>query len=157
MSKKLVLPVQCWKLVLRQAHNSPLTGHHSISKAKNCILQHYNWPGVFRDTAEYCQTCELCENTFKADRTLMSHPSQRITMDFTVPESVTQKESQYGFITPGAAAATVTVQPLDENQEPVEEDDRHSKHDELSQGLVVGNNSVKLSSNPHCYHKERRM
>ena len=42
----------------------------------------------------------------------------------------------------------VTVQPMDENQEPVEENDRDGKHDELSQGIVVGNNSVNLSSNP---------
>ncbi|XP_065889411.1 uncharacterized protein [Dysidea avara] len=47
-----------------------------------------------------------------------------------------------------AAAAMVTVQPMDENQEPVEENDRDGKHDELSQGIVVGNNSVNLSSNP---------
>ena len=148
INKQLVLPVQCRKLVLRLAHHSPLTGHLSISKTKNCILQHYYWPGMFRDTAEYCQTCELCEKTFKADRTLMSHPSQRIAVDSTGLESGTQKESQYVSTTPDAAAAMVTAQPMDENQEPVEEADRDSKHDELSQGLVVRNNSVKLSSNP---------
>ena len=69
-------------------------------------------------------------------------------MDSTGLESGTQKETQYVSTTPGAAAAMVTVQPMDENQEPVEEADRDGKHDELSQGLVVGNNSVKLSSNP---------
>ena len=40
MSKQLVHPVQCHKLVLHLAHNNPLTGHHSISKTKNCVLQH---------------------------------------------------------------------------------------------------------------------
>ena len=39
----------------------------------------------------------------------MSHPLQRIAMDFTGPESGTQKEGQYVSKTLGVAAAMMTV------------------------------------------------
>ncbi len=59
--EQLVLPQECRPLVLQLAHDVPMSGHLGTTKTKDRILQRYYWPGVFRDAATYCRTCEVCQ------------------------------------------------------------------------------------------------
>ena len=53
---RLVLPMQCHKVVLEVAHDIPLSGHLGKGKTAQCILQIFYLPTLSRDVAEYCRT-----------------------------------------------------------------------------------------------------
>ena len=58
---QLVLPQQCRSVVLSITHDMPMAGHLCTNKSKGRILNCYYWPGIFRDVANYCKTCEVCQ------------------------------------------------------------------------------------------------
>ena len=101
--EQLVLPKQCRSLVLRLAHDVPLAGHPGVAKTKDRVLQRYYWPGVFRDIAEYCRTCEVCQRsqTRKPARAplvsmpLIHKPFQRIAMDLIGPLPKSKKGNRF--------------------------------------------------------------
>ena len=101
--EQLVLPVQCRSLVLRMAHDVPMAGHLGVTKTKDRVLQRYYWPGVFKDIADYCRTCEVCQRSQPrhAKRAemipmpLMSRPFQRIAMDLVGPLPRTQRGNRF--------------------------------------------------------------
>ena len=102
-SEQLLLPQQCRRLVLRLAHDVPMAGHLGITKTKDRILQRYYWPGVFKDVAEYCRSCEVCQRSgprrpARAEMIpmpLMSQPFQRIAMDLVGPLPRTQRGNRF--------------------------------------------------------------
>ena len=51
--------------VLQLAHSIPLAGHLGIAKILDRVLQHYFWPGVFRDVRRYCKVCPDCQKSAK--------------------------------------------------------------------------------------------
>ena len=61
--EQLVLPVQCRSLALQMAHDVPMAGHLGVTKTKDRVLQRYYWPGVFKDIADYCRSCEVCQRS----------------------------------------------------------------------------------------------
>ena len=61
--EQLVLPVQCRRTVLEVAHDIPMSGHLGIEKTAQRILQRFYWPTLYRDVAEYCRTCEVCQKS----------------------------------------------------------------------------------------------
>ena len=93
----LVLPVPCRSLVLRMAHDVPMAGHLGVTKTKDY------WPGVFKDIADYCRSCEVCQRSQPrhAKRAemipmpLMSRPFQRIAMDLVGPLPGTQRRNLF--------------------------------------------------------------
>ena len=101
--EQLVLPQQCRNLVLRIAHDIPMAGHLGITKTKDRVLQRYYWPGVFKDVADYCRSCEVCQRSqtrrpMKAEMVpmpLISKPFQRIAMDLVGPLPRTQRGNRY--------------------------------------------------------------
>ena len=88
----LVLPRECRSIVLRLAHEIPMAGHLGITKNKDRILQRY-YPGIFKDVAQYCRSCELCQWSTpgrppKAEMIpmpLVSQLFERIAMDLVEP------------------------------------------------------------------------
>ncbi len=88
--EQLVLP---WEVVLKLAHEVPLAGHLGVAKTKDRILQRYYWPGIFRDVARFCRSCEVCQqSTSRKPRKvemvsmpLMTRPFQRIALDIVGP------------------------------------------------------------------------
>ena len=91
--EQLVLPQRCRDAVLHLAHEVPMAGHLGITKTKDRILQRYYWPGIFKDIAQYCCTCEVCQRStpqkpLRAEMIplpLISQPFQRIAMDLVGP------------------------------------------------------------------------
>ena len=43
-------------MVLHLAHDVPMASYLGITKTKNCILQHYFWPGIFTDPKPRVET-----------------------------------------------------------------------------------------------------
>ena len=60
---QLVVPTQCRKTILNLAHSIPLSGHLGKEKTTRQILQHFYWPTLYRDVAEYCRSCGACQKT----------------------------------------------------------------------------------------------
>ena len=61
--EQLVLPQECHSIVLRLAHGVPMAGHLGVTKTKDHVLRRYYWPGIFKDIADYCRTCEVCQRS----------------------------------------------------------------------------------------------
>ena len=40
-----------------------MAGHLGITKTKDRILQRYYWLGIFKDVAQYCKSCEICQRS----------------------------------------------------------------------------------------------
>ena len=59
--EQLVVPKPARVMLLKQAHEIPLTGHLGIQKTKARILSKFYWPGVFKEVADYCRTCTACQ------------------------------------------------------------------------------------------------
>ena len=100
---QLVLPRKCLPAVLKLAHDVPTAGHLGITKTKDRILQRYYWPGVFRDVAQYCRTCEVCQRSqlkhpAKAPMMpmpLIKTPFKRIAMDIVGPLARTKRGHRF--------------------------------------------------------------
>ena len=101
--EQLVLPVQCRSVVLHLAHDIPMAGHLGVAKSKDRVLQRYYWPGVFRDIANYCRSCEACQRsvprrpvrTQMVPMPLIAVPFKRIAMDLIGPLPRTQHGNQF--------------------------------------------------------------
>ena len=90
---QLVLPTQCREIVLKLAHSIPLAGHLGRDKTTKRVLQHFYWPTVHRDIAEYCRRCDSCQKVAGRRRVkaplipmpVISQPFERIAMDIVGP------------------------------------------------------------------------
>ena len=58
---KLVLPSEKRGDVLRESHEEPSAGHLGVEKSYYKVSQHYYWPGIFKDTADFVKTCPICQ------------------------------------------------------------------------------------------------
>ena len=102
-SDQLVLPHRCRQLVLRLAHDVPMAGHLGVTKMKDRILLRYYWPGIFKEVADYCRSCEVCQRSHlkKPARAglvpmpVMSKPFHRIAMDIVGPLPRTQRGNRF--------------------------------------------------------------
>ena len=92
--EQLVLPKQCRSAALQLAHDVPAAGHLGVNKTRTRILHRFYWPGVFKEVADHCRQCEVCQRS--ADRRdriraemipmpLIEKPFQRIAMDIVGP------------------------------------------------------------------------
>ena len=83
------------------AHDVPMAGHMGVTRTKDCLLQRYYWPGIFTDTANYCQSCEVCQKSNPkcpirakmGSMPLINQPFQRVAMDIVGPYPVLREET----------------------------------------------------------------
>ena len=61
--EQIVLPAQCRQMVMKLAHDRPTGGHLGRKKTRDRVLQHFYWPNVFKEVAEYCKSCDRCQKT----------------------------------------------------------------------------------------------
>ena len=91
--EQLVLPAPCRSVVLHLAHKVPMAGHLGVTKTKDRVIQRYYWLGIFKDVAQYCRTCEVCQRSTpqKPPRAemvpmpLVARPFEHIAMDLVGP------------------------------------------------------------------------
>ena len=58
---QVVLPLSFRPEVLRLAHEAPMAGHVGIRRTRSRILVHFWWPWLYKDTAQFCCTCHVCQ------------------------------------------------------------------------------------------------
>ena len=91
--EQLVDPLQCRKTTLQLAHDIQLAGHMGKEKTARRVLQRFYWPTLYRDVAEYCRSCGVCQKSSRRrvrHAPLISLPIveealRRIAMDIVGP------------------------------------------------------------------------
>ena len=58
---QVVLPLSFRPEVLRLAHEAPMAGHVGIRRTRSRIMAHFWWPRLYKDTAQFCCTCHVCQ------------------------------------------------------------------------------------------------
>jgi len=102
--EQLVLPLQCRKIVLKLAHEIPLSGHLGKEKTSRRVLQRFYWPTLYRDVSEFCKTCGVCQKAsrYKGKKApliplpIIDVPFKRIAMDIVGP--LPRSRSGYPYI-----------------------------------------------------------
>ena len=59
--EQLVLPTSCRRTILELAHRIPFAGHMGRDKTARRIQQRFYWPTLFKDVADYCRRCPVCQ------------------------------------------------------------------------------------------------
>lgn len=60
-SWKIVLPKKLRERAMHDAHDVHRAGHMGIDKTYHRLQQYYYWPGMYKDVAEYVNTCLDCQ------------------------------------------------------------------------------------------------
>ncbi|XP_068245848.1 uncharacterized protein [Palaemon carinicauda] len=94
--EQLVVPVKCIKLVLRLAHDIPVSGHFSHRKTFNKINEIFWWQGMTSDIYKYCKSCDVCQKSSLVGKVkkaqmvklpVISTPFYRVAIDLVGPIS----------------------------------------------------------------------
>ncbi|XP_076055262.1 uncharacterized protein LOC143033653 [Oratosquilla oratoria] len=102
---QIVLPLGFRNNVLRLAHDTPLAGHLGVRKTLFNITQHFHWPTVVKDVAQYCKTCHTCQLVGKPNQKIveaplhpipvMEEPFKKVLIDCVGPLPPSSKGNQY--------------------------------------------------------------
>ena len=90
--QQVLLPMTLRGMLLRHLHD--LTGHQGIERTYALLKNRCYWPGMFRDTEQYCKSCKRCIVSKEPKpklRSKMCHltaskPNEILAIDFTVLE-----------------------------------------------------------------------
>ena len=61
--EQLCLPSSLRPLVLKTAHDSPLSGHQVVKKTLNRIQKNFFWYSVHKDVKTFVSACHICQST----------------------------------------------------------------------------------------------
>ena len=75
---QIVAPKELRDHVLVLAHDNIMSGHLGVKKTKARVLQHFWWPRVSRDVAQYVRTCHVCQVVGKAGHQPKRYPLKPI-------------------------------------------------------------------------------
>ena len=101
-----MLPEQCRQGVLQLAHTIPLAGHLGKDKTAQQILQRFYWPTLYKDVADYCRCCEICQKSsrYHGQRApliplpVLSEPFKRTAMDIIGPLPRSRSGKRYVLV-----------------------------------------------------------
>ena len=62
---QLILPKECRPLALKLTHSLLLAGHLERKKTLARLSQHFYWPSMHQDVADFCRCCETCQKCCK--------------------------------------------------------------------------------------------
>ncbi|CAC5371239.1 unnamed protein product [Mytilus coruscus] len=71
---QVVVPKVYRQDIISLAHDTPLAGHLGIRKTCLKILQHFYWPRLRNDVAEYCKSCHICQVVGKPNQKIPPAP-----------------------------------------------------------------------------------
>ena len=100
---QLVLPFQCQKAVLQLAHEVPIAGHLGKQKTSRRIMQRFYWPSLYRDVADFCKCCQICQKVSRNKAVhapliplpVVTEPFRRVAMDIVGPLPRTKSGNRY--------------------------------------------------------------
>jgi hypothetical protein len=55
-------------MLLREAHDSLVSGHLGVAKTAECLTRTYYWPGIHSDVKEYVRSCLSCQSHKASNR-----------------------------------------------------------------------------------------
>ena len=102
--KRVLVPASLRQLLLKEAHNSALSGHQGIFKTLERIKESFWWPGMDSDVQQHTKTCKTCQATSNKDAPKpLPHqefpqtraPNERIHADLFGPITNQHKEQSY--------------------------------------------------------------
>ena len=90
--------------VLKLAHSAPAAGHTGAHRTKFKVLKNFFWPGIGKETTQFCRSCERCQRTAKrtnnhAPLTITNppicRPFQKVAIDIVGPLPLTLGKNQF--------------------------------------------------------------
>ena len=90
--------------VLKLAHSAPACGHTGANTTKFEVLKNFFWPGIGKQTTQFCRSCERCQKTAKrtsnhAPLTITNppicRPFQKVAIDIVEPLPLTHNKNQF--------------------------------------------------------------
>ena len=63
--RQVFLPESLRKYVMSVAHDTITGGHLEIKKTREKIISSFYWPGIYKDVARYCRSCDICQKTLR--------------------------------------------------------------------------------------------
>ena len=76
---QIVVPSSYRPEVLRIAHETPLSGHLSVSKTYLKLLKNFYWPTMKRDVVRFCQSCHICQNVWSPNYTISDTQAHNVS------------------------------------------------------------------------------
>ena len=102
---QIVVPKSYRLEILSMAFETPLSGHMGVNKTCQKIFNHFYWPSLGKDLAEFCKSCHACQKVGKPNQTTPKAPLQpipavqeplsRIIVDCVGPLPKTRSGNQY--------------------------------------------------------------
>lgn len=102
---QVVIPFVYRPHVLSLAHDHVLSGHLGVTKTYGRILQHFFWPGLKKDVANFCRTCHTCQYMGKPNQVIppaplvpipaLGEPFERVIVDCVGPLPKTKSGNQF--------------------------------------------------------------
>ena len=101
---RVVVPKVRRKEILDAAHRGLVGGHFSHNKMVATMRNVFTWPGMNRDTRDYCRACVECQKAGRADQTkapliplrVISVHYERLAVDIVGP--LTRTKSGYKYL-----------------------------------------------------------
>jgi len=59
--ERIMIPKLLKEQVLRRMHDDPISGHRGTDNTHENIQTRFYWPKLYKDVAEYCKTCHVCQ------------------------------------------------------------------------------------------------
>ncbi|KAK3791639.1 hypothetical protein RRG08_058021 [Elysia crispata] len=87
--RQVVLPEGLRKYVMSSAHDTTTGGHSGIKKTREKIMSNFYWPGIYKDVARYCRSCDICQKTLRNETSSrVLDVSSQTRDDLNVPSCV---------------------------------------------------------------------
>ena len=77
---QVVIPKAYRAEILSTAHKTPLAGHLGVNKTYQKILNHFYWPNLKKDVAEFCRSCHTCQVVGKPNQAIPKAPLQPVVL-----------------------------------------------------------------------------
>ena len=117
-----MVPKPYRKLVLELAHGHFLGGHLGTEKTRERVLQRFYWPGLMKETENYCSSCPVCQKSAPMPHfcnplvplSIIEVTFERIEMDLVGPIIKSARGHQYILVKPGTKPPAIQKQFLSE-------------------------------------------
>ncbi|XP_058850824.1 uncharacterized protein LOC131699088 isoform X1 [Acipenser ruthenus] len=117
---QLLVPHSQRNTIMRLAHTHLLGGHLGTDKTRDRILLRFFWPGVWREVADFCESCPECQKVAskKPPRApliplpIIEVPFDRVGIDIVGPLPKTKSGCEYILVLVDYASRYPEVVPL---------------------------------------------
>ncbi|KAJ8246605.1 hypothetical protein GJAV_G00253360, partial [Gymnothorax javanicus] len=117
---QLVVPQAARDTILTLGHSVPWAGHLGKHKTTARIRQHFHWPGLRRDVAQFCRSCPQCQMTSARIPSraplqplpIIGTPFERLGMDIVGPVERSKAGNRYMLVITDYATKYPEVFPL---------------------------------------------